>query len=191
VDTSPSAAPGRLAIIQELANSFERTRGRDDLVDLDAAVRWLRHHGLLPTGTALSREDLSALHRLREAIRGLCLANNGCERRPADLQALNQVALSAGLGPGFRPDGAVELTVRADGGLGVCGRLVAIVCEAIWNDTWRRLKACPGDACNYAFYDHSRNGSRSWCAMARCGSRNKMRAYRLRRRTSSARQPPA
>jgi predicted RNA-binding Zn ribbon-like protein len=45
------------------------------------------------------------------------------------------------------------------------------------------MKACPGDACNYAFYDHTRNNSRMWCSMARCGSRAKMRAYRTRRRS--------
>ncbi|MBV9596829.1 MAG: CGNR zinc finger domain-containing protein [Chloroflexi bacterium] len=39
------------------------------------------------------------------------------------------------------------------------------------DDTWRRLKACPGDACSCAFYDQTRNNSREWCSMTRCGSR--------------------
>ncbi|MBV8714577.1 MAG: CGNR zinc finger domain-containing protein [Chloroflexi bacterium] len=29
--------------------------------------------------------------------------------------------------------------------------------------------SCPGDACNYAFYNQTHNNSRQWCSMARCG----------------------
>ncbi|MFI6333106.1 CGNR zinc finger domain-containing protein [Micromonospora chersina] len=44
-----------------------------------------------------------------------------------------------------------------------------IVYEAIRDGTWGRVEACPEDACNYAFYDTSRNGSRVRCSMASCG----------------------
>ena len=44
--------------------------------------------------------------------------------------------------------------------------------------TWSRLKACPGEGCAWAFYDRSRNGSRTWCSMAVCGNRVKTRRYR-------------
>ncbi|HEV7931895.1 MAG TPA: CGNR zinc finger domain-containing protein [Actinomadura sp.] len=61
--------------------------------------------------------------------------------------------------------------------------IVGIVYDAMRDWTWRRLKACPEDACNYTFYDTSRNGARVWCSMAGCGSKVKMRAYRARART--------
>jgi predicted RNA-binding Zn ribbon-like protein len=48
--------------------------------------------------------------------------------------------------------------------------------------TWPRLKACPADACGWAFYDRSRNHSRTWCDMSVCGNRAKARSYRARQR---------
>ena len=44
--------------------------------------------------------------------------------------------------------------------------------------TWRRLKACREDTCQWAFYDRSKNRSGTWCSMAVCGNRAKARAYR-------------
>jgi predicted RNA-binding Zn ribbon-like protein len=49
-----------------------------------------------------------------------------------------------------------------------------------------RLKVCPADDCQSAFYDTSRNRSAVWCDMAVCGNRQKVRTFRARRRTSSA-----
>jgi predicted RNA-binding Zn ribbon-like protein len=46
------------------------------------------------------------------------------------------------------------------------------------------VKECPG--CGWLFLDRSRNGSRRWCDMQTCGSRDKMRRYyRTHRQTSS------
>jgi predicted RNA-binding Zn ribbon-like protein len=60
------------------------------------------------------------------------------------------------------------------------GQIAGITYDAIRDGTWSRLKSCPEDACNYTFYDTSRNGSRVWCSMSGCGSKVKMRAYRAR-----------
>lgn len=45
---------------------------------------------------------------------------------------------------------------------------------------WPRLKICPADDCRWAFYDRSRNRSRTWCSMQVCGNREKARAWRER-----------
>jgi predicted RNA-binding Zn ribbon-like protein len=50
-------------------------------------------------------------------------------------------------------------------------------------ETWDRLKACRLDDCQWVFYDHSKNRSRTWCSMRVCGNRAKARAYRERRRS--------
>ena len=178
------AAPGRLRIVQDLANSYDAARGRDDLADEAAAADWLSRRGVRRSDDPLTNQELAALRRLRAAIRRLCLANSGCERHPQDLRLVADMARRAGVHPVFDPDGQVTLRVDAPGGLGGGGQLVAIVFEAAWGGVWQRLKACPGDACHYAFYDHTRNNSRTWCAMARCGSRAKMRTYRARRQGS-------
>lgn len=179
--TDADAAPDRLAFIQDLANGYDDVRGRDELADEAAASAWLSARGLLPQAAQLSSAEFALLRRLRVTIRGLCLANSGCEGQPEDLAFLNDLVRQAGVYPILGRDGQATFAVDTPSGLGSTGRLVAIVLEALWDGTWRRLKACPGEACNYAFYDRTRNYSRTWCTMARCGSRAKMRAYRARR----------
>ena len=60
-------------------------------------------------------------------------------------------------------------------------RIGSIVREAMLAGTWERLKVCPADDCQWAFYDRSRNRSRTWCQMEDCGNRAKVRAFRERR----------
>ena len=43
-----------------------------------------------------------------------------------------------------------------------------------------RVKLCFAHDCAWAFYDRSRNGSRTWCEMGVCGNRAKARTYRAR-----------
>lgn len=43
---------------------------------------------------------------------------------------------------------------------------------------WDRVKICPADSCRWAFYDRSRNRSRTWCSMQVCGNREKARIWR-------------
>ena len=62
------------------------------------------------------------------------------------------------------------------------GRLAAIVARSQADGTWPRMKACPNDRCHWAFYDRSRNRSRTWCTMSVCGNRAKARSYRARHR---------
>ena len=63
--------------------------------------------------------------------------------------------------------------------------IVAAVAEAFASGTWARLRACRD--CHWAFYDHSRSGTRVWCGMyatgpqgRACGSIAKTRRYRSR-----------
>jgi predicted RNA-binding Zn ribbon-like protein len=46
-----------------------------------------------------------------------------------------------------------------------------------------RLRYCP--SCDWLFRDTTRNGSRRWCDMADCGSRDKARRYYHRHKTGS------
>ena len=47
---------------------------------------------------------------------------------------------------------------------------------------WDRVKICPAEDCRWAFFDHSRNRSRTWCSMRVCGNRTKARNWRERAR---------
>lgn len=53
-----------------------------------------------------------------------------------------------------------------------------------------RVRECAAPDCTYIYADTSRNGSRRWCAMERCGSRAKAHAYYTRRRAGGP-PPPA
>ena len=55
--------------------------------------------------------------------------------------------------------------------------------QAAADDSWRRLKICAFDECQWAFYDHSKNRSRTWCEWG-CGNKVKTRNYRARQRGS-------
>ncbi len=48
-----------------------------------------------------------------------------------------------------------------------------------------RIRECAGDNCPLVFVDSSRPGARRWCAMERCGNRQKLRALRARRSTGN------
>ncbi len=181
MEADDSGAPGRLAIVQDLANSFDLRRGRDELATAEDAARWLAVHGLVESVPGLAKPDLERMHELRAALRGLLLANNGQPQRGDDLDVLNAAIRRSGLWPRVTRDGSARVVNPGHGFLFGLGEILIVVLDAIGDGTWGRLKACPGDACNYAFYDRSRNSSRTWCSMDRCGSRSKMRAYRTRR----------
>jgi predicted RNA-binding Zn ribbon-like protein len=50
--------------------------------------------------------------------------------------------------------------------------------ELLLNGPLERIGQCP--SCGWLFLDTSRNGTRRWCNMAVCGSRDKMARYRSR-----------
>ena len=184
-DNPNSQAPGRLAVIQDLANSFDVRRGRDDLATPGDAERWLGKHRIAMPAAGLTTADLHDLHGLRAALRGLLLANNGGESHAQDLRVLNRVVGESGLRPTFGPGCMIDIEVPVAGFVASLATIVAIVLQASSAGTWSRLKACPQDACNYTFYDRTKNNSRTWCSMSRCGSQAKMRTYRARQRTSA------
>ena len=81
----------------------------------------------------------------------------------------------------FGPGGEPRLSAASSSGASaVLARLLAVIARADAEGTWERLKVCPADDCLWAFYDFSRNHSRSWCDMRVCGNRAKARAFRSR-----------
>ena len=179
------AAPGDLELVRAFVNTIDVEDGTELLPDARAATRWLREHGLLD-GEALSEAELERLAGLRHALRELLLANNLGEEAPAEaLEALNREGADAALVLRFGPDGPeTAADSRCSGLAAAVGRLLAIVAGAMRDGTWKRLKICPADDCRWAFYDHSRNHSGTWCSMGVCGNRAKARSYRERRRAS-------
>jgi len=165
-------APGELWRVQRLINTFDVEEGVDVL---DGA--WLVEHELADSPGV----SLAPVVELREALRALLLSHNGEPVDRGAVAALEELSSHAGVAVSFAPDGTPVL-----GAAGPVGRALAIIARASADGTWERLKVCPADDCRWAFYDFSRNHSRTWCSMSACGNRAKARSYRSRQPKASA-----
>ena len=175
-------APPALRIVQGFVNTVDREHGPDLFDDAAGLAEWLgRNHLPAP----VSDGDLERVREVREALRSLLLANNGEPYDPAASAVLERAAARARLEPTFPPDGA-GLVPRSGGLDAALGRILAAAFAAMLDGTWRRLKACPGANCAWAFYDRSTNASATWCSMSICGGRAKAGAYYRRRRAAGA-----
>jgi predicted RNA-binding Zn ribbon-like protein len=196
MDTVPREAPADLETVRGFVNTLDIDTGVEQLTSPEALIDWLGAHGLLgidadPPGGAKAGAHrgtagtLARAVRLREALRDMLLTNNdGRPLDPAAPAVLDEVAARARLRLRVSADGTARLDAESDDV--ALGRLLVIVYRAMETGAWSRLKACRADTCRWAFYDHSKNGSSHWCSMDSCGSREKARAYRQRRKSSGA-----
>ena len=177
------AAPGELELVRQFINTADMAPGEDALGDLEALGAWLREHQLIGPRERLAPGDLERARTVREALRNLL--ESRAHGRPVDdaaLRSLNVVPAGALLRIAFEGDGTPRLEPVASGLDRAFAELYAIIRCAALEGTWERLKVCADDGCLWAFYDHSKNRSRSWCNMAVCGNRSKARHYRQRKR---------
>jgi predicted RNA-binding Zn ribbon-like protein len=172
-------APGGLELVRQFVNTRDAEAGTDDIGSPAEARRWLVAAALIARSVRVTAADLDRIVEVRESLRALLLANNG-DPVPADaVERLNKAARRAGLS--VQLGGAGVRLVPLTGGVGAAiAALLGAMYTAMAEGTWSRLKACRDDECQWAFYDHSKNHSASWCSMESCGNRNKARAYRSR-----------
>jgi predicted RNA-binding Zn ribbon-like protein len=182
----PKAAPGELDYVRVFVNTLDLETHEEQLADPASTAAWFTERGLLPEGEALTDADMRQAREMREALRKLLLAHNGAPLEPAAVESVNAAAKSAELVVRFDDRGEPALVPVRQGVDGALGRMLAIVLRAMTDGTWERLKACPADDCEWAFYDWSKNASGTWCDMAVCGNRAKARAYRERRQRGAA-----
>lgn len=178
-------APGSL----ETVRAFVNTRDVDDDIELLTGpaelAHWLTDQGLAENGAKNLRATAADLRRaieLREALRAHLLAHHDQPLDPQAAVTLDETARRARLTVRFTGRDETALEPEAGGVDGALGRLLAIVARAIEDGTWQRLKVCPADTCQWAFYDASRNRSAVWCDMRVCGNRAKVRGFRERTR---------
>jgi predicted RNA-binding Zn ribbon-like protein len=183
LDTAPIR--GELELLERFLNTHENSDEPERFRSPAALEHWMKRHGMAPEAS-LDAEDLEEAIRFREAVRALLLANNGA---PLEARAVETLRAAA-------DDGELRIEIAADGSasaepacesVGVLyARLLAIVERAQAAGLWERFKACPADDCHWAFFDESKNRSRTWCSMEVCGNRAKTRAYRAKRKAASA-----
>jgi|SRR5690606_3527104 len=178
VNMAESAAPGRLEQVRTFLNTWRLPHDTrtpvDDLPDLARRARAWRTR--LPDVPRPRSVELAELRSLRTALREVL-----GQRTPVGLRPLlDRYPVTVTVGE----DRPVEYRPTGDGAVPA---LLVLVTTSVADGTWARLKACPD--CRNVFYDHSRNRTRTWCAMyaetpdgRACGSIAKVRAYRDRRR---------
>jgi predicted RNA-binding Zn ribbon-like protein len=156
-------APDRSAeLVVAFLNTLDVEAGTDQLGDLGGYRAWVHARADL-SGVPVGDAEAAAARALRTALR---LSAQGLAATPATCQPLILTLDASG-----------EPRLDGDGPLAQVAAAVAIT--AI-RGTWARIKICPADDCRWAFYDASRNRSRSWCSMAVCGNRAKARNHRAR-----------
>ena len=178
-----TATPAGVKLIEDFVNTNELDEvDGEKLRDPGALDDWLCERDLLPAGTRVTGDDLKSALAVREALRSLLLANNGAPVDPGAVSTLNAAAERSHLRVSFSPDGRAQLVPDDPDVPGALSRILAVAYTAMADESWERLKACRLDDCQWAFYDHSKNRSRTWCSMKVCGNRAKARAYRERQR---------
>jgi predicted RNA-binding Zn ribbon-like protein len=180
-DDESKPAPGRLRVVQALVNTVELPDGSDRLADRSDARSWLVENQLLAPHAELAEADLNLIRRVREALRVLLVQNAGGPP-PTDtaLTPLREIASAGTARACLADDGEVRLTATGDSARDRLVDLLVIVRDAQRDGTWRLLKACANDECQWAFYDKSRNHGGMWCEMSACGNKLKNRAFRAR-----------
>ena len=171
-----------IELVSAFVNTLEKNVTRPDEESLDSpdALRsWMDEHGI-PPGPDMAPADLKRAIEFREAMRLLLLANNVADIDADTLRRLREAADEGLIRVEVRDDGEAFARPAREGVPALFARLLAAVADAQCAGTWDRLKACAADDCQWAFYDSSRNHSRTWCSMEVCGNRAKTRAYRAR-----------
>jgi predicted RNA-binding Zn ribbon-like protein len=151
--TDPSAD---VSLVVDFLNTLDVEEDTDVLEDPVDWRTWAaqRH---------LTADDVPAARLARDALRA-AVGDAVLDRAPL----ASQVAIELGTeGPALTTTTAVGAVLAAATRLAVLGE-------------WPRVKICPADDCRWAFYDRSRNRSRTWCSMRVCGNREKARTWRGR-----------
>ncbi len=178
--------------IRAFLNTLDIESGEDDLGTPDQIRPWLAAQGLPGTRGPIESSGIERLHGVRDALRDVLDAHSAVSRTagPIDtspgsvstVAALNATAAAAPLVVRFDAGGHARLEAAQDDLNGTIAAILADVATCVADGTWARLKICRSDTCRWAFYDESKNHSRTWCSMSVCGNRAKGRAYRRRNR---------
>jgi predicted RNA-binding Zn ribbon-like protein len=125
--------------------------------------------------------DVERVRALRESLRALLRGNNHGEVAEEELAPLREAVERSRYRPSLSGDGRLTLAPARADLTGFEARILLAVERVQSQGGWPRLKACTADGCRWAFYDATRNRSRTWCSMEECGNREKTRRYRQRK----------
>jgi hypothetical protein len=141
-------------LLVDFLNTLDVEDGTDALATSAGLTSWATDHGL-------EAGSLDDARRTRDALRSLVTGG-----RP-ELPAVSLHPSCEGDGVCLRSNTVAEAAIAATVVLSIQGKI-------------GRVKLCQAETCRFAYYDHSRNGSRAWCSMEICGNRSKARNFRAK-----------
>ena len=163
-----------------LCLDFTRTlrhRGRADAVEELASpaalAAWVTQFGPVPATGEQAADAIAG--PLREAL--FALITGGAP----DLDLINAAAAVAPPAPALGPDGKVRWHA-ADPVAATLSLVARDAVDLVTSALAERVRECANPDCGALFVDHSRPGSRRWCAMDSCGNQAKKGSFRERRR---------
>jgi predicted RNA-binding Zn ribbon-like protein len=168
-------------LVLAFLNTVDVEEGTDLLDDVRAWREWVEGRELGDPGCV---DDVRCSRdALRAAVTHASEPPTG--RQPAAPDAAEPPVAAAGALASL-PAVRLEVTLRdgvpALAAADAVGKVLAAAVRLSVSGEWERVKICPADDCRWAFYDRSRNRSRSWCSMSVCGNREKARQFRQRLR---------
>jgi predicted RNA-binding Zn ribbon-like protein len=167
-------------LLVEFVNTHDLEEETDAIADPALLRTWIAEHA----GEYLPDLDESETRRvlaMRESLRALLRTNNGGAAGEGELQALREAAERSRYRLSFGEEGRLSLAPARGDLSGFESRLLLAIERLQCEEAWPRLKACTDEGCQWAFYDATRNRSRTWCSMDVCGNREKTKRYRRRR----------
>ncbi|HEY2059855.1 MAG TPA: CGNR zinc finger domain-containing protein [Amycolatopsis sp.] len=168
------------SLVVAFLNTVDVERNEDLLDDPELWHRWSAEHA----GHAIAPGKPADARTTPATLRA---APTDARATPEAARAVRDALRAAIGGPRLPPrplDVPLHLALTTDGPALLTPDVITAVLAAATRlairGDWVRLKICPADDCLWAFYDESRNRSRTWCSMRVCGNREKARSWRAR-----------
>jgi predicted RNA-binding Zn ribbon-like protein len=133
------------------------------------------------TSAAAARAAFDRAIELHGSLRWLQAENSGMQigvNLAASLETLNRLITCYRIQPRLGQNG--NLSLASDNPSNPVSHLLLMALSALQSGSWRRFKLCSDPKCRASYFDASKATAKTWCSMATCGSRNKMRRYRAR-----------
>lgn len=175
-----AATDAEASLLVDFVNTRDLEEGTDSIGEPEQLAGWISGQ----TGEyvpAPEEEGHARVLALRESLRALLRANNGATATERQLAPLREAAERSRYRTAFSADGRLALAPARSDLSGFEARLLLALERLQSQGAWPRLKACTDDGCQWAFFDTTRNRSRTWCSMEECGNREKTRRYRTRK----------
>jgi predicted RNA-binding Zn ribbon-like protein len=141
--------------------------------------RWFAESGLTTAPAEVSSAALREAYQLREALYRLMRGPESGKGPVADVGVVNRWAARRPPASALRLDrrGLIACQVEPTTA-GLLALLARDGVEVLGGPLRGRIRECSSQTCSLLYLDTSRAGSRRWCSMETCGSKDKMARYR-------------